>query len=130
MLNQTSRYALSILCYLARHGEERVPAHQIAADTATPANYVAKILAILRKDGLVEAREGLGRRVCPAPPGRRGHLRPGDGVVRRGCRTGGLPLRPAPVRLLPGPAQRGSGPGAARTRQGLSAAHTEQSGAP
>ena len=60
MLNQTSRYALSVLCYLARHGEERVPAHQIAADTATPANYVAKILAALRKDGLVEAEKGWG----------------------------------------------------------------------
>jgi len=60
MLNQTSRYALSVLCYLARHAEERVPAHQIAADTGTPANYVAKILAALRKDGVVEAEKGWG----------------------------------------------------------------------
>jgi Rrf2 family protein len=60
MLNQTSRYALSILCYLARHAEERVPAHQIAADTGTPTNYVAKILAALRKDGVVEGEKGWG----------------------------------------------------------------------
>lgn len=60
MLNQTSRYALSILGYLARRGEERVPAHQIAADTGTPANYVAKILAALRKEGVVEAEKGWG----------------------------------------------------------------------
>lgn len=60
MFNQTSRYALSILGYLARHPEERVPAHEIAAETGTPANYVAKILAALRKDGVVEAEKGWG----------------------------------------------------------------------
>ncbi|HUU61354.1 MAG TPA: Rrf2 family transcriptional regulator [Acidimicrobiia bacterium] len=59
MLNQTSRYALSVLCYLAR-AEERVPAHQIAADTGAPANYVAKILAALRRDGVVEGEKGWG----------------------------------------------------------------------
>lgn len=60
MLNQTSRYALSVLCYLARHGDERVPARQIAVDTGTPANYVAKILAALRKGGVVEGEKGWG----------------------------------------------------------------------
>jgi len=60
MLNQTSRYALSLLCYLARHGEERVPAHQIALDTGTPANYVAKILGALSKGGVVEGEKGWG----------------------------------------------------------------------
>ena len=60
MLNQTSRYALSLLCYLARHGAARVPAHQIAVDTGTPANYVAKILGALRKGGVVEGEKGWG----------------------------------------------------------------------
>lgn len=60
MLNQTSRYALSLLCYLARQGQERVPAHRIAQDTGTPANYVAKILAALRRGGLVEGEKGWG----------------------------------------------------------------------
>jgi len=60
MINQTGRYALSVLSYLARRGEDRVPAHQIAADTGTPANYVAKILAALRKEGVVEAEKGWG----------------------------------------------------------------------
>lgn len=60
MLNQTSRYALSVLGYLARRGGDRVPAHQIAADTGTPANYAAKILAALRKEGVVEAEKGWG----------------------------------------------------------------------
>lgn len=60
MLSQTSRYALSLLCYLAKHADERVPAHQIAVDTGTPANYVAKILAALRRGGLVEGEKGWG----------------------------------------------------------------------
>ena len=60
MISQTSRYALSLLCYLARHGEERVPAHRIAADTGTPANYVAKILGALRRGGIVEGEKGWG----------------------------------------------------------------------
>ena len=58
MLSQTSRYASSLLCYLARHGDERAPAHQIAVDTGTPANYTAKILAALRKGGVVEGEKG------------------------------------------------------------------------
>jgi Rrf2 family protein len=60
MINQTSRYALSLLCYLARHGNERVPARRIALDTQTPANYVSKILATLRKGGVVEGEKGWG----------------------------------------------------------------------
>ncbi len=60
MLNQTTRYVLGILSYLARRGQDRVPAHQIAADTNTPANYVAKILGILHKQGVVDAEKGWG----------------------------------------------------------------------
>jgi Rrf2 family protein len=60
MLNQTSRYVLSVMCSLARHGSERVPAHQIARETDTPANYVAKILGVLRRQGVVDAEKGWG----------------------------------------------------------------------
>lgn len=60
MINQTSRYALSLLCYLARHGDRRIPARRIALDTGTPANYVAKILAALCKGGVVEGEKGWG----------------------------------------------------------------------
>ncbi|MFH1330447.1 MAG: Rrf2 family transcriptional regulator [Actinomycetota bacterium] len=60
MFNQTTRYVLSVLCHLARHRDDRVPAHQIAADTGTPANYVAKILGVLRKRGVVMAEKGWG----------------------------------------------------------------------
>ena len=60
MLNQTTRYVLSVLCYLANRGEERVPARRIAAEPGTPANYVAKILGTLSKRGVVLAEKGWG----------------------------------------------------------------------
>jgi len=60
MLTQTSRYVLSVLCHLARHSTHRVPAHEIAAATGTPANYVGKILGVLRKRGVVTAQKGWG----------------------------------------------------------------------
>lgn len=75
MLSQTSRYALSLLCYLARHGEERIPARRIALDTHTPENYVAKILATLRRGGVVEGEKGWGGGYA---------LRPGAGEVSVG----------------------------------------------
>lgn len=58
MLSQTSRYALSLLCYLARQRGERVPAQRIALDTGAPANYVGKILGVLRKGGVVDGEKG------------------------------------------------------------------------
>jgi len=76
MLSQTSRYALSLLCYLAKHGDERVPAHQIAVDTGTPPNYVAKILAALRKGGVVEGEKGWGGGYALRP--RAGEISVGD----------------------------------------------------
>ena len=51
MLNQTTRYVLSVLCYLATRRQDLVPAHQIAADTGTPPNYVAKILGTFCASG-------------------------------------------------------------------------------
>jgi Rrf2 family protein len=75
MLNQTTRYVLSVLCYLASRDRDLVPAHQIAADTGTPANYVAKILGTLSKQRVVVAEKGwgggyaLGSRAAEIPVG-------------------------------------------------------------
>ncbi|MBN2112816.1 MAG: Rrf2 family transcriptional regulator [Acidimicrobiia bacterium] len=60
MLSQTSRYVLSVLCYLANRGQEPVPAHRIAAETGAPANYVAKILGTLSRRGVVRGEKGWG----------------------------------------------------------------------
>ena len=67
MLNQTTRYVLSVLCYLATRRQELVPAHQIAAATGTPSNYVAKILGTLSKRGVVVAEKGWGGGYALAP---------------------------------------------------------------
>lgn len=60
MLNQTTRYVLSVLCYLATRRQDLVPAHQVASATGTPPNYVAKILGTLSKRGVVVAEKGWG----------------------------------------------------------------------
>jgi Rrf2 family protein len=67
MLNQTTRYVLSVLCYLANRGQDMTPSRQIAAETATPANYVAKILGTLSKRGVVVAEKGWGGGYALAP---------------------------------------------------------------
>lgn len=60
MVNQTTRYALQILGYLARSDATLVPHEQIARDVGLPANYLSKILNQLRKSGIVESRKGWG----------------------------------------------------------------------
>jgi len=67
MLNQTTRYVLSVLCYLASRGPDRAPARRVAAETGTPANYVAKILGTLAKRGVVVPEEGWGGGYALAP---------------------------------------------------------------
>lgn len=60
MVNQTTRYALQILGYLARSDATLVPHEQIAREVGLPANYLSKILNQLRKSGIVESRKGWG----------------------------------------------------------------------
>lgn len=60
MVNQTTRYALHILGYLAQDDQALVPGEQIARDIGVPANYLAKILNQLRRAGIVESRKGWG----------------------------------------------------------------------
>lgn len=60
MINQTTRYALHVLGYLAQSDEALVPGEQIAREIGIPANYLSKILNQLRKSGLVESRKGWG----------------------------------------------------------------------
>ncbi|MBK8232747.1 MAG: Rrf2 family transcriptional regulator [Candidatus Eisenbacteria bacterium] len=72
MVNQTTRYALQILGYLARAGTALTPHEQIAREIGVPANYLSKILTQLRKSGVVESRKGWGggSRLLPEATGR------------------------------------------------------------
>ncbi|MCU0305851.1 MAG: Rrf2 family transcriptional regulator [Thermoanaerobaculales bacterium] len=60
MVSRTTRYALQILGYLAARGEERVAGEEIARATGIPANYLSKILNLLRKNDLVDSQKGWG----------------------------------------------------------------------
>ncbi len=60
MVNQTTRYALHILSFLAQAGDTLVPGERIAGEIGIPANYLSKILNQMRKSGFVESRKGWG----------------------------------------------------------------------
>jgi Rrf2 family iron-sulfur cluster assembly transcriptional regulator len=59
MLSQTSEHAIRALLYLAqRPAGESVPADRIARALGAPANYLAKTLNALAKQGLVGSTRG------------------------------------------------------------------------
>ncbi len=60
MIQQTSRYALNILGFLAENQGRRTRSHEIARATGIPANYLSKILNQLRKQALVDSEKGWG----------------------------------------------------------------------
>jgi len=61
MLTQTSEYALRAMVYLARKGQgSYAGVKEIAKDTGVPANYLAKILQILAREGVLESQKGFG----------------------------------------------------------------------
>lgn len=68
MLSQTGIYALQALLYLAGR-EEHVPAGKVAEDLAIPANYLAKVLQRLGREGIVDGTRGRngGYRLSVAP---------------------------------------------------------------
>ena len=60
MINQTSRYALNILGFLAENQGRRTRSEEISRATGIPANYLSKILNQLRKQALVNSEKGWG----------------------------------------------------------------------
>jgi len=72
MLSQTVRYALIVLGNLVDAGPQWRPVERISAETCVPANYLAKILVRLAKEGVVESLKGRGGgyRIGPASLGR------------------------------------------------------------
>jgi Rrf2 family protein len=67
MLTQTSEYALRAMVYLARQAEGRFAGvKEIAAATGVPANYLAKILQQLARNGVLDSQKGFGGGFRPA----------------------------------------------------------------
>lgn len=60
MLSITSQYALRALSHLARHSGEAVLGRDLAHSVEIPANYLSKVLLILRNAGLVDTTRGSG----------------------------------------------------------------------
>jgi Rrf2 family protein len=90
MVNQTTRYALHILGYLAQDDEALVPGDRIAREIGGPATYLAKILNQLRRSGIVESRKGWGGGFRLQPDAR---ARPLLDIVRifEGDKPAGIP---------------------------------------
>ncbi len=60
MLSQTAEYALRAVVWLAAQSGKPQTTAQIAQATRVPAGYLAKVLQILNRAGLVNAQRGLG----------------------------------------------------------------------
>lgn len=59
MLSQTGLYAVQALLHLATHQNGRqVPAAVMARELGIPANYLAKVLQRLAREGIVESTRG------------------------------------------------------------------------
>ena len=59
MLSQTAEYALRAIVYLADHHGENNTTETIANTTKVPVGYLAKIMQLLAKGGLVSSQRGL-----------------------------------------------------------------------
>lgn len=60
MFSQTTEYALRIVVFMASIDGKPATTAQIAKATATPRQYLAKILRQLARGGIVESQRGLG----------------------------------------------------------------------
>lgn len=60
MLSTTSQYALRALSHMAGRPEEAVLGRDLAESVEIPANYLSKLLLVLRNAGLVSATRGSG----------------------------------------------------------------------
>ncbi len=58
MLSQSSEYALRAVVYLARFPEKTFVAKELAIITKMPPGYLAKVLQILGKKGILESKKG------------------------------------------------------------------------
>jgi Rrf2 family nitric oxide-sensitive transcriptional repressor len=60
MLSQTAEYALRAVVALATTSRQALTAQEIASESHVPADYLAKVLRLLARAGLVRAQRGRG----------------------------------------------------------------------
>lgn len=68
MLSQTAEYALRAMVALATSTRDALTAQEIAAESYVPPDYLAKVLRLLSRAGLVRAQRGRGGGFQPARP--------------------------------------------------------------
>jgi Rrf2 family protein len=68
MLSQTAEYALRAMIALATQGGEPRTAHELAADSKVPLDYLSKILNLLTRAGIVTSQRGRGGGFQPVRP--------------------------------------------------------------
>jgi Rrf2 family protein len=59
MISQTAEYALRAIVFLADHPDQAHTAEAIAQGTRVPVGYLAKIMQVLARAGLVSSQRGL-----------------------------------------------------------------------
>jgi Rrf2 family transcriptional regulator, nitric oxide-sensitive transcriptional repressor len=60
MLSQTAEYALRAVVALAASSREALTAHEIAARSHVPLDYLSKVMRLLSRAGLVRSQRGRG----------------------------------------------------------------------
>jgi len=68
MLSQTAEYALRAMVALATRGGDARTAHELAADSKVPLDYLSKILNLLTRAGIVTSQRGRGGGFQPVRP--------------------------------------------------------------
>ena len=75
MFSTTMTYAVRALAHLAsRQGDEAVLGRDLAEASGVPANYLSKILLVLKRAGIVEATRGMGGGYRLSRPAAQVHL--------------------------------------------------------
>ncbi len=60
MISKTAQYAVRACLWLGAHPAQVCPVQQIARETGVPAGYLAKVLKLLARAGLVRSQPGPG----------------------------------------------------------------------
>ena len=68
MISQAAAYSLRAVLCLAADDGQWLTTRQIASRTGVPASYLAKLLQLLARDGLVASQRGLGGGHCLKRP--------------------------------------------------------------
>ena len=59
MISQTCEYALRSIVFLAEHADQPQTIREVASATGVPSEYLAKVLANLKRAGIAQAKRGL-----------------------------------------------------------------------